>query len=393
MNFIDRLDTDEAFRREQFPVAAADRIFLSHAAIAVLPKVAIDAMNTFNIVSGTGELDYSDLLLDQMDAVRESCASLIGAKSNEIALLGPTSLGLSLVAQGLEWRPGDEIIAYLEDYPANVYPWSDLERLGVRTVFLEPESPGEITPELVEAAMTDRTRLVALASCNFLSGYRIYFDAIGQLAHAGGALFCLDAIQTVGAFPTTVEHVDFLSADSHKWMLGPMTAGIFYVAEEHFETLRPALLGAWNVQSPNFVAQESIAFEPGGRRYEPGVLNVSGLVGMKASIDLLQEIGIDRVASRILELKSQFVVGLRERGFEIVPPEEGTWASGITTFTHSARARIPDYYRHLLDHGVIPSFRHDRAGIPYLRFSPHFYNTIAEIERVFELMDQCGHQA
>ncbi|MCB1237917.1 MAG: aminotransferase class V-fold PLP-dependent enzyme, partial [Verrucomicrobiae bacterium] len=201
MSFLTRIDSDEAWRREQFPVAA-HRVFLAHAAVTTLPRVVVEAMNAFNLECGTGEADPTDVLLRRMDTVRESAARLFpGAEPREIALLGPTSLGLSLVARGLDWRAGDEVIAYQDDYPANVYPWEDLERLGVRVVLLKPGRSGELTPELVAAALSPRTRLVALASCHFLSGYRIDIDAIGRLAHENGALFCLDAIQTAGAFP------------------------------------------------------------------------------------------------------------------------------------------------------------------------------------------------
>ena len=386
-DILERLDQDEAWRKEQFP-AARDRVFMAHAAVTAVPKVAVEAMNRFNDQSATGELDYSQVLLKDMDEIRESTSRLIGAKAHEIALLGPTSLGLSLVARGLDWQPGDEIICHREDYPANVYPWMDLQRLGVKLIQLEPERPGEITPELVERHLSDRTRLVALASCHFLTGYRIDVAAIGRLAHSRGALFCLDAIQTVGAFPTTVEEVDFLSADAHKWMLGPMTAGIFYVAEAHFETLRPSLLGAWNVKCPQFISQDDVDFEPGGRRYEPGVLNASGLHGMRASIDLLQDdVGIDRVASRLLALKDRLVEGLKSRGYEIVGPETGPTASGITSLAHETDDQVIALGRRWQENGVVVSPRQDRAGRSYLRLSPHFYNTEEEIDRVLTLSD------
>jgi cysteine desulfurase/selenocysteine lyase len=381
MDILERLDKDEDWRRDQFPVAAR-HIFLAHAAVTVLPAVVMEAMNAFNVRNSGGDIDFSHVLLDEMDAVRASAARLIGARPHEIALLGPTSLGLSLVALGLDWRAGDEVICHRDDYPANVYPWADLERLGVRVIRLAPDRPGEITPELVAAAMTERTRLVALASSHFLTGYRIDIEAIGRLVQARGALFCLDAIQTAGAFPTTVEHVDFLSADSHKWMLGPMAAGIFYVAERHFDTLRPALLGAWNVKSPQFISQPAIAFEPGARRYEPGVLNATGLLGMKAGIDLLLEVGIDRIAALLLEQKRFLVGELEARGYRIAGPVDGPSASGITTFTHEDGAKIAAQIRHWQSGGIVASARQDRAGVPHARLAPHFYNTRAELERV-----------
>ena len=152
---ISRIESDEAFRREAFP-ACRDRIFMAHAAVTAIPQVAISAMDEFNRASSTGELDYSKVLLKDMDEVRVSAARLIQSSPDEIALLGPTSLGLSLVANGISWNEGDEIITYLDDYPANVYPWKFLERKGVKVVYLQPSETGAITPELVEAAISLR---------------------------------------------------------------------------------------------------------------------------------------------------------------------------------------------------------------------------------------------
>ncbi|MCB1091154.1 MAG: aminotransferase class V-fold PLP-dependent enzyme, partial [Verrucomicrobiae bacterium] len=125
--FLERLDADESWRREQFPVAER-QVFLAHAAVTMLPTAVMEAMNSFNRANATGDLDFSHVLLDEMDTVRASAARLIGAKPHEIALLGPTSLGLSLVAGGIDWEVGDEVICHRNDYPANVYPWADLER-------------------------------------------------------------------------------------------------------------------------------------------------------------------------------------------------------------------------------------------------------------------------
>ena len=156
---------------------------------------------------------------------------------------------------------------------------------------ISPEKPGLITPELIERELSSRTRLVALASCHYLSGWRIDVEAIGALLHERGVLFSVDAIQTLGAFPLDVKFVDFLSADAHKWMLGPMAIGIVFVAKRNFEICRPTLLGAWNVSAPQFLAQEALKYHETAQRYEPGVLNVTGAYGMRASLEMLQEIG------------------------------------------------------------------------------------------------------
>lgn len=381
-----RVENDEEWRQGAFP-SCRGRIFLAHAAVAPVPQAAMEAMAEFNAASATGELDYGEVFLARMDRVRGSAARLFGADAGEIALLGPTSLGLSLVANGLDWSSGDEIVAYLDDYPANVYPWKALERQGVRVVYLRPSALGEITPELVRAAIGPRTRLLALASCHFLSGYRLDVPAIGEIARERGVLFCLDAIQTAGAFPVPAREVDFLCADSHKWMLGPSAAGVVFVAAQRQESLRPSLHGAWNVVSPNFVATDGIRYEPGARRYEPGVLNVAGLVGMEASIELLAGVGIDRVGSRLLELKAHLCEGLDGLGLRILGPREGGAASGITScFDPERPSRLAALHAGLSRAGVVASLRHDREGRPHLRFSPHFYNTHAEIENALELL-------
>ena len=385
---LQQIDSDETWRREAFP-ACRDRIFVAHAAVTAVPQVAVNAMNAFNDASATGELDYSEVLIKHMNRVRESSAKIIECDPSEIALLGPTSLGLSLVANGITWETGDEIVTYLDDYPANVYPWKHLEEKGVKVVYLHPREVGEITPELVRSVVTQRTRLLALASCHFLSGYRLDIEAVGEIARERDILFCLDAIQTVGAFPTPAKHVDFLSADSHKWMLGPMTAGIFRVARERQEMLEPTLLGAWNVKSPNFIAQDAVEFESGGRRYEPGVLNAQGLVGMEASIDLLTGLGIETVAKRLLGLKEMLCGGLDELGFDILGPRSGSAASGITSFTdRSNPLRIQELFAALTRQNIVASFRHGRDGAPYIRFSPHFYNTHAEISQILRVLGE-----
>jgi selenocysteine lyase/cysteine desulfurase len=292
---------------------------------------------------------------------------------------------LILFANGLSWTEGDEIVCYAEDYPANVYPWIDLRRLGVVIRYLKPEKPGEITPELVAAALTPRTRLVALASCHFLTGYRIDVDAIGRLLKDRGVLFSLDAIQTLGAFPLSVEHVDFLSADAHKWMLGPMAIGIVFVKKERFPMLRPTLLGAWNVASPNFIAQDEIRLPETAIRYEPGVLNASGIYGMRAALDLIGGYGIEAVAARLLELKAHLVRALRSLGFEFYGPADGPNASSITTFFHP-RASMSALFAKLEENRVAVSLRHNRDGKELIRVSPHFYNTTAELDRMIELL-------
>ncbi len=378
----------ESTRLAEFPVAR-ESIFMAHAGVCILPRRVASAMQEYLEMCCLAHQESGEVWRT-LNETRTVAAKVIGAKASEIALLGPTSLGLSLVANGLPWQKGDEIVCYHDDYPANVYPWMDLRRRGVKLVFIKAEAPGAITREAVERALTPKTKLVALASCHFFTGRRIDVDGIGKMLRERGILFCLDAIQTVGAFETRVDHVDFLSADAHKWMLGPMAAGIFYVREELHDLLRPSLLGAWNVQSPNFIAQDDVRFERGGRRYEPGVLNAVGILGMKAALEMLLELGIDNISARLLALKAHLVPKLRALGFEVLPPMEGELASSITTATRDQGAPLDQVFDHLAKNHVVVSLRHNRAGTAHLRFSPHFYNTEAEIDRVAELIKAVG---
>ncbi len=376
---------DEAQRRELFPICR-EKIFFAHGGVTVLPKFVADAVCDATRRSSETFEDFGEALR-QIREARKVCAQFIGAHADEIALLGPTSLGLSLFANGIPWNAGDEVVCYHGDYPANVYPWLELRRRGVVVRYLEPAAPGEITPELVAAALTPKTRLVALASCHFFSGYRIDVEAIGALLHERGILFSLDAIQTLGAFPLDVEkaHVDFLSADAHKWMLGPLAIGIVYVKRAHFDLLRPTLLGAWNVQCPNFNALEEIRFVPTAQRYEPGVLNTAGICGMQAALEFFLGLGHDRIAARLLELKAHLVQQIEPLGFQILGPASGPNASSITTFRHPT-ADNSALWKALEKAGIIASLRHDREGRDYLRFSPHCYNTETEIDAAITVL-------
>jgi cysteine desulfurase / selenocysteine lyase len=372
--------TDEKLRLDSFPVAR-ERIFLAHAGVTILPRCAADAMCKHIEASCAHHQEFGDVLRD-VARTRGVCARAIGAHADEVALLGPTSLGLSLFANGLDWKPGDELVCYADDYPSNVYPWTALASRGVVIRHVRPESPGRITPGVVEAALTGRTKLVALASAHFLSGWQIDVDAIGKLLRSRGILFSVDAIQTVGAGPFSVENVDFLSADAHKWMLGPLAIGIVYVAKRNFELCRPTLLGAWNVRSPDFVAQDKIVFEGTARRYEPGVLNITGMYGMKASLEMLLAAGLGNVRLSILQVRDALQGRLREMGFVFLSPDETEpLRSGILTCRHPAKESA-FLFSKLDEAGIVASLRSLRDGSQWLRFSPHYYNSLEEIARV-----------
>lgn len=377
--------SNPSLRESLFPVVTK-RVFLAHAGVTALPKCVADGISSF-AESGALNQQEAGRPWASIDLCRASAAKLLGAEAQEIALLGPTSLGLSLVANGIDWKPGDEVVFFQDDYPANVYAWINLERRGVKLVRLKPEQPGWITWETVQAAITPKTRLVSVASAHFLSGFRVPIEQIGPELKKRGILFCLDGIQTLGAFPIGAEYVDFVSADAHKWLLGPVGIGIFFVKKEHLDTLRPSLLGSWNVESPNFIAQENIAFYPGARRYEPGSLNLPGIMGMHAAINLILDVGLDNITQRILILRALLRDKMLALGFTVYPGKEPApeFRSGIITFDHPT-ADLEKIWNHLTAENVSVSLRQRRDGRSFLRFSPHFYNTEDEIEQAVSVI-------
>ena len=227
---------------------------------------------------------------------------------------------------------------------------------------------------------------VALASCHFVSGWRLNLPAIGKFLRQRGVLFCVDGIQTLGAFPTTVENIDFLAADAHKWLLGPCAAGIFYVRKELHDVLKPTVLGWNNVRCPNYVAQDTLALRSGAHRYEAGSDNLLGLVGLTAAMEMLLEIGIENIAAELLRQRAWLVPAIQEKGYTVLqpaaPPEN---ASGIVTF-FQPDADMKELHAKLEAANIVTSLRADRAGQQYLRLSPHFYNTDEELRRVVGLL-------
>ena len=380
---IAQLAGDEKLRQREFPICAR-RVYCAHAADSPLPRRVADAMRE-SIERATVDSRNYDGELERIEETRTLVARLLDCGTDEISFTGPTASGLNAVANGLDWKPGDEVVCYLDDYPANVYPWLALERHGVKPVLLETERIGEITPEVVERALTKRTRLVALASANYCSGYRIDLEAIGALCAERGVLFSVDAIQTMGVFPVPLRNVDFASAGAQKWMLGPSGAGILFVKRSRHDLLRPSTIGGWNVVSPNFISQREVKFETGGRKFEPGAYTHTVLAGLKAAVELLLEAGPNEVTQQISALTQTLRDRITPAGFEFLSPMEEKNRSGILTFRHAqiASERLADA---LTKNDIVVSLRYDRANRGWLRVSPHFYNTTAEIMKIAELL-------
>jgi cysteine desulfurase / selenocysteine lyase len=377
---LNELRSNEALRLHEFPVAR-EKIFLAHAGDCPLPRRVAEAIAAYATQSSTGDQEkfvYPGILSHG----RKLGAQLLGAHPEEIAFVGPTSLGLSLVASGLKFRKNSNILIYFDDYPSNVYPWLALAEQGIEVRLLNTRHLGVIRPRDVLGQIDENTRLVALASCHFISGYRINLQEIGQALHQRNILFCVDAIQTVGAFPTPVEHVDFLAADAHKWLLGPCGAGLLYVKKDLQERLNPPIYGWNNVRCPDFVAQEQITFRGGSQKYEAGTHNLLGIVGLVAAMELLLDVGLENISAELLRHRARLLPALQSKGYTVLAADAAPEnASAIVSFTREGTdlAVLSDK---LTAEGIITSLRTDRKGQKYIRLSPHFYNSDAEFDRL-----------
>jgi selenocysteine lyase/cysteine desulfurase len=374
---------NEELRRHEFPVARG-KFFLAHAGVCPLPRRVAEAIAECASQAMLG--DQEAFMLHRLDEARKLASRLLNCQPDEIALVGPTSLALSFVAAGLSFRKGDNILIYHDDYPSNVYPWMALAEKGVEVRLLNIKNFGTIRAVDVMGQVDESTKLVALASCHFISGYRLEHEVIGKFLRERGILFCLDAIQTLGAFPTTVEHVDFLAADAHKWLLGPCGAGVFYVRGELQEKLNPPIYGWHNVRSPNFVAQERIVFHNGAVKYEAGTQNLIGLVGLIAAMELALEIGLENIAAELLRKRAWLIPALQAKDFTVLNAGAQTEnASGIISFFQPGKD-LAELSKKLSEAGIVASLRTNRAGQNFIRLSPHFYNTDTELQRVLELL-------
>lgn len=380
---------DEARRRALFPVATR-QAFLGNAAVCPLPLPVSRAMSDYALAASLGDQEKMLDLPRLLSQTKERAGRLLGVAGVDISLVGPTSMGLSMVAAGLAWRKGDNVVYYHSDYPSNAVVWMNLERQGVEARPVRTEIPGVITRELLEPLVDGNTRLVALASAHFVSGYRIDVEGIGRWLREKGVLFCLDAIQTTGAVRVPGQWVDFLAADSHKWMLGPCGTGIFYVRPQVRQQLEPVLLGWNNVICPDFLTPEKVSLYDSGRRYEAGTPGIVGISGLHAALGLLEGWGFDAVEAKILD-HTRYIRGrVREAGWSLGSPsdEPGTLA-GISSFRREG-VDLEAAHQRLTEAGVVASFRAtpnpDGSKTRWIRFSPHAYNTRAEIDRALDIL-------
>jgi selenocysteine lyase/cysteine desulfurase len=358
--------------RDEFPVTK-NLIYLNHAAVAPLSRRASKAMQHLaQDVLDFGSFHYADWM-ETYEGVRKSAAQLINARPEEIAIAKNTSEGIAMVATGIRWKAGDVVVAFLEEFPANYFPWKKLEAVGVEIRWLSIFDDLERISEATRGA-----RLLAISFVNYLNGYRVNLCDIGEICSRHGCLFFVDAIQGMGVFPIDVEaaRIDALAADSHKWMLGPEGSAILYVRQEKQEQIEPNLVGWTNFAHYVDYASRDMTLRPDAGRYESGTLNTIGCYGLRAALDLLLEVGIDRIGPAVQALADQIHECVRSNGFEFSAPLTFETRSGIVSIRKPG-VESQLIVRKLKDAGIIVAARQG-----WVRLSPHFYISPQDIDRV-----------
>jgi selenocysteine lyase/cysteine desulfurase len=369
----------ESYRRE-FPVTDT-YVYLDHAGIAPLSLRARRAVEILLKEATEGGAFHYPAWAERVMDSRLACAELIHAGPEEIAFVKSTSHGLSIVANGLDWQEGDNLLIYEKEFPSNIYPWLNLQRRGVRVKTI-PSREGRVVLEDIDHLIDSRTRLLAISSVQFSNGFRIDLQQIGDLCKQRNVLFCVDAIQSLGILLMDVKkyHIDFLSADAHKWLLGPEGVGIFYCRRELCERLSPPLVGWKSVQNELDFDHPRLLLKSNALKFEEGSLNLMGIFGLRAALGLLAEVGIGDIRQRVLDLGDFIIHEAEKRGYAVLTPRARDERGGnITISGPFDPVALKDSLR---NKGIMVNAR--GGG---LRVSPHFYNTEDELIHLFSTMD------
>ena len=293
--------------------------------------------------------------------------------SSEIALVKNTSEGIATVATGLDWRPGDRIVAFREEFPANYYPWKLLESQGIAVTWLSVEAPLDEIDEACRGA-----RLLSISFVQFLSGYRAPVQAIGEICRRNSCIYMVDAIQGLGAFPLDVRAcgIDALASDGHKWLMGPEGCGILYISKELMPHVRPVEFGWTNVAGYNDYGSRDMSLRDDAGRFECGTLNTIGCFGLRAAIEFLLEVGVGELAPVVQNLGDRIADGVRTKGYEVLGNRTPETGAGIVSFRKPGITDLEIVQKLRAAHIAAAP----RAG--WVRTSPHFYISPAEIDQM-----------
>lgn len=367
--------------RALFPICD-EHIHFNHAGVApmsVRVRAAVEHVTQVMSEEGFNLDDYTETL----GRLRSSLGGLVGVSPDQVSITRGTAHGISLLAHGLDWKEGDNVVGARLEYPANLFPWMAARNRGVEMRLVEPVE-GRVTPETVLSLVDGRTRVVALSFVQFWNGYRIDLAEIGAECRKRGVIFAVDGIQGLGVLPFDLEsmNADFVSAGAGKWLTGPPGVGFTAWRPELLERIDPILVGTGSVEDRMNYFEPAFKYAGTARKFEESALSWLDIAAFGAAVGLLLEVGIDVIEERVLGLARRLADGLVERGYNIIEPwprEPEEW-SGIVSFNRPG-ATEAELLRDLKAAGVITRTHRD-----FVRLSPHFYNTAAEVDRVLDVL-------
>ncbi len=363
-------------------------VYLNHAANGPLPRPVVRTLHTYvDDTSNFGSVNFARWSEYERGAHRR-LASLIHVRPDQVALTASTGDGSMIIAGGLRWQPGDTIISAEHEFPSNVYPWLNLREQGVQ-VHLVPMRENRIAVEDVLSSITERTRLVSLSLVEFSTGFRNDIATIARHCHEHGIICGIDAMQALGALNIDAQalDVDYLAAAAHKWLLSPQTTGILYLADDLLARLHIARRGWFSVETPFDFFNYEQPLKAGAARFEHSSSNRLPIVGLDAALGVFECIdgGMTAVEERILGLTAHAIAGLERLGYPVVSPRGEGERSGIVCFKlHPERSDISP--QQIIEELVSRNI-HVAARSNIVRISPHFYNTLEEIDILLNALD------
>lgn len=369
---------------EHFPLDPSIS-YLNHAAVSPWPKAAADAVKAFAEENATTGAQHYPRWMATEKQLREKLAQLLNVQgTQEIALAKNTSEALSIIAYGLRWQPGDEVVISNQEFPSNRIVWESLARFGVQVI--QAEIGIEDPVAALINACTKCTRLISISSVQYASGIRIDLEALGQACRDRGILLCVDAIQSLGALPFEQQKIqaDFIVADGHKWMMGPEGLALLYVNAKHIETLTLHQFGWHMIQHRGDYSRTDWQPALDATRFECGSPNMLGIYALNASLGVLLDIGLDTIQQE-LETRVDYLIEQLDtiEGLTLLSPREREKRGGIVTFlpSLSGTSDINRLHQQLMQQGVICA---NRGG--GIRFSPHFYTSKQAIDRAIAIL-------
>ena len=353
-------------------------VYVNHAAVGVLPVATRDAVHAMvddhaaRGVLGTWSREGA------MPQYRRRIGALIGGRGEEIALLRNTGDGATVIAQGLELGPGDEVITGANEFGANAYPWLALRERGV-TVTLIGAPRERMTPDVLRRYISSRTKVVAVSWVTFDDGYRHDLAALAEVAHAQGALLAVDAIQGLGAFPLDVRatNVDAVYAGGAKWLMALQGVSFLWLRANLLDRVALRMPGWRSAADMWDFLDYTQPPAPDASRYEGGTPNFLGALSLATSIDVLADAGIERIAAHVLALTDGLVDGLHSRGYAVLTDRASDGVkSGIVLFRRDDADPIA-LGKRLNEAKICTTYR--ATGI---RVAPHGHNTAADVDAI-----------